>query len=126
MREFESENSYEECPCCGSVAFLKEEVEEPRTNVTLQQSIHFYSCSVCGHTKQREVVDTVHGAQVIESYDIDFIPLLSRRAEIEGRAVPGEIDDEDWTYFLGDEEVSQTRWRAEFKERKRAMQGILN
>lgn len=115
---FEYDGTYEECPVCGTQAFMREDLDDGHTHVNLKQDIDFYSCSLCGYTKQEETVNTRHGAQVVEVYDVDAIPPLVRRAE--------GTDPDTWKYFLGDEEVGESRWRQEFEVRKKALQGVLN
>lgn len=118
MSDFEFEGVYKQCPVCGAHAFMEEQIDGPNTHVNLKQNIDFYSCSLCGYTKQEETVDTRRGAQKVEIYDVDAIPPLVRRGE--------GTDPDSWKYFFGEDEVAESTWWEEFESRQEAMRGILN
>lgn len=126
--EFDSDFVYKECPCCEAQAFLKEEITEPKASPAWpDETIEFYSCSLCGYTRQQEVIDDPkRGVQVVEIYDLDAIPSLRRRTEYTGVKDPDKIPSDDWTYFIGEEEVREKDWQAEHEVRKQAMRGVLN
>jgi transcription elongation factor Elf1 len=116
MRDQRSDRPYNECPCCGAEAFVREEAIEAPPGAFRKQSVDFWSCSVCGWTKHREKTETPEGVQVVELYDVDAIPLLARRKENSG----------PWEHSIDDQHVSREDWEHEMEARKQEVAGVLN
>jgi transcription elongation factor Elf1 len=123
---YDGDEEYDTCPCCGAEAWVEDRVEERQPgHLTVEQSLTFFSCSLCGFTMQRETYHgTERGVEVFETHDVETFPRLSRQATVDAES--DDVDPDAWMHLLGEQTVPRIRWKDELEARKRGLRGILN
>ena len=119
------------CNTCGAHSMIPMEVaieEDPNDTSVLfghEPESRFYTCHVCGDNwlsvKEKEGVGH---CKITFVHQMGMSPVLKRIAHTHSRVVFSEEPDEDWTYFLDDQEIDQEVWLDKLSKRRRVLRAI--
>ena len=112
------------CKACGSEAVLPLDVSAENGEGAFEDAdeAHFYTCQVCGDNWLSIKRNPLGGdCELTFVHQTNVEPLLRRTATMSNAVVMTERSVDHWSYFLGDDEVEETDWRAQLVERRRLL-----
>ncbi|GIV59233.1 MAG: hypothetical protein KatS3mg043_0322 [Rhodothermaceae bacterium] len=116
------------CKTCASESMIPVEVQVEGDDLILdggQQESYFYTCHVCGDNWLSIKETAGDGScQITFIHQMGMSPLLKRVARVEDPYLAVEEAGSHWSYFMGDDEISEEVWREKLSRRRRILKSI--
>ena len=115
------------CKACGAEAVTPVEmsVEDSDGFFADADEAHFYTCQVCGDNwLSIKRVPLGEAPEITFVHQMGLQPQLKRTARMANAIVLNESSVDDWSYFLGDDEVDEDAWRDRLTERRRVLKSV--
>lgn len=116
------------CKACSSYGMVPMKVQVKGEDVTLpggKQESLFYTCHVCGDNWLSIKETAAYGeSRIIFIHQMGISPLLKRVASLEEDQATARQDVGHWSYFLGDDEISEGQWKEKLEDRRRMLKSI--
>lgn len=116
------------CKACGSYGMLPLEIDEDGEQDDLlggEQESRFFTCHVCGDNwLSVKKTDLGGDCQITFVHQMGIQPTLKRVAHMSTPVLLNEDTVDDWSYFLGDDEVEEREWRRALDERRLMLRAI--
>jgi len=116
------------CKACGSYGMVPLDVDEEVEQDGLldgEQESRFFTCHVCGDNwLSVKKTDLGGDCQITFVHQMGLRPTLKRVAHMSTPALLTEDTVEEWSYFLGDDEVEEREWRRALDERRLMLRAI--
>ena len=90
------------------------------------QEARFYTCHVCGDNWLSVRRVEQGDCQVTFVHQMGLQPLLKRTATMSTPVLMSEDAVERWDYFLGDDVVTERRWRDTLAQRRTVLRSICS
>src|SRR5690554_1576361 len=123
------------CKACGTESVVpmdvivenEDEIEDVDELFSTDQDSQFYSCHVCGDNwlSVRET-ESGGGFKVTFVHQMGMAPTLKRIAYLAGGTDAYDLSDEEWEYFLDDQQVEATSWRQKLSNRRQILRSICS
>jgi hypothetical protein len=109
------------------VASGEDDAEDFGDDAEEGQESRFYSCHVCGDNwlSVKEPSD-LGDCRVTFVHQMGMHPTLRRVAHLPTAEPVNEPAVDKWSYFLGDDEVDQSRWHKKLNNRRRILKSICS
>ena len=89
------------------------------------QESRFFTCHVCGDNwLSVKKVETGGSCEITFVHQMGMQPTLKRIAHMATPVVVNDSTVEAWSYYLGDDEVEETEWRAQLDQRRWVLRAI--
>jgi hypothetical protein len=123
-----------ECKCCGCKSVVPQIQEGPANGEFMDirdQDVYdtseenaFFTCIVCGDnwTSRKEKDGDVEISFV---HQIDMVPALRRKTVVPDEAYIQQVDEEDWEYYLGTNEIRKEEWFEILEDRREEIKSAL-
>lgn len=117
------------CKACGSYSMVPLEVDENAENEEFilggEQESRFFTCHVCGDNwLSVKKVETGGTCEITFVHQMGMQPTLKRIANMATPVVLKDSTVDDWSYYLGDDQVEETEWRAQLDRRRGVLRAI--
>lgn len=118
------------CKACGSFGMVPLEIEEDLEQDEIlapEQESRFFTCHVCGDNwLSVKKTDLGGDCQITFVHQMGLQPTLKRVAHMSTPVVVSEDTVDEWSYFLGDDEVEEGEWRRTLDERRFRLRAICS
>ena len=120
------------CKACGTESMVPMDVivesdDDLQQLLSEDQESQFYSCHVCGDNwLSVKETESGGGFKITFVHQMGMAPTLKRIAYLNGGAEQYELSEQEWEYFLDDQQVEATSWRQKLVNRRKILKSICS